>query len=794
MKRPVRVLVLSVIALLYGADLLGDKTQAAGWQTVILPAGQLASAVILFYTYLKTNKNHIINLSWLFLALGCFSWMAGEIVFNLNVFGVAGPWSADAALWLNTTANLFFVAAVGMFVFMQTKRWNGARLVLDAVMLTVALVLTIWILLMRRDINAVGILTVNGIASAIRIVANLLVAMGMTIWLLSVKSGRVPAFIKVLTFGLLLFVASSLAYYYILYYGSVVTMSMMMYPFNASVILIGCGALMERLTKKDKQISTLNMYGEGNRAAKHAKELGLLLVPVLAMAVGGFIVSELLHYLAVLAIYKILSSYFEVSAKKDKLLQEQKRLNYELEAIVAQRTQRLRDMNVDLRSKNQQLGYLSTRDTLTSLYNRRYLLNWLEDQIAHAEPGRSVTLMYMDLDRFKLINDTYGHDMGDQVLLETAKRLSNIQCGQQTILARMGGDEFVLACAGAGSSRTASETAASIIAQCSQDINIGEYVFKPAMCIGISIWPYDAADMGALLKNADIALYNAKGRGINRYASFSLMMQRDTQWRNKVEILLRQATVSEEFTLHYQPQFSLPNNALVGAEALLRWNSAVLGSVPPSDFIPVAEETGHINEIGMWVLREAAAQAARWNTRFGNGLIVGVNISPKQLNNAALANELKQLAARDDFNPAWLDIEITENVALEGEYRLSQIFNLFKSTGMSVSIDDFGTGYSSIMSLKHFPFDRLKIAKPLVDSVTMGTRNEQIVRSIILLAKSIGMQTIAEGVETQAQYNKLMELGCGQIQGYLLGRPVPAAEFEALYLNGAQAELNALSR
>ena len=781
LKKSALVLILSVVALFYAAELVADIAPAASWRVVLLPAGQLMTAAILIVAYFRARKRVPAAISWLFMGLGCLLWVVSDIAYILYTFGPAQAWGQTAMSWLNMSANLCFLAAIGVFFFEQIKGWNRARLVLDVVMLTLALALVLWVAFLNRDMQSVGILMQNGVTSLVSISSKLLMGMVLTIWLLSVKSGRVPAYIKMSSVGLLLFVITSLASYYVRFYGDGLTVRVQIILLSVSVILMGIGGLMKMFAKEDSMNSTINMFGKGKQAFKHVKELGLLLVPVAAMALKGIVLLELAHYLAALVVYKLLSAYFEVSAKKNRLLLEQKQLNNELEAIVAERTQTLVTVNEDLSQKNEQLGYLSTRDTLTSLYNRRYLLHWLEQQIAAAEPGGSVTLLYIDLDRFKVINDTYGHDMGDQVLVETAKRLLEMKNGR-SILARMGGDEFVLAYCGEGRYRTASETASRIIKHCNQDIHIGDYVFSPALCIGISTWPLDATDVIALLKNADIALYVAKERGINKFASFSLMMQQRTQRRNEVEMMLRQTEITSEFMLHYQPQFSIPDNKLIGVEALIRWDSPSLGMVSPVEFIPIAEETGRINEIGLWVLQQAAQQAADWNTRFGGGLVVGVNISPKQLNNAGLAFELKQMVERDDFDPAWLDIEITESVALEGEYRLSQIFSLFKSIGMSVSIDDFGTGYSSIMALKHYPFDRLKIAKPLVDSVTLGKRNEQIVKSIILLAKSIGMQTIAEGVETQAQYSKLAEIGCGQVQGYLTGRPVTAQDFEKMYL------------
>ena len=787
MKKAAYIVIISLMGLLFAVDLLIVALGAGHVEDLVSPVGALASAAVLFAVYIKTRRYHPVNVAWLLFALACLSRMAADAVWAFEKLEPGThPVSDSAIQWAYLLPDLLLFTAATVFVIAQFKAWNGARLLLDAAMFAICAAALIWIVMLGRNSAAVEITWKSGAASAIGIFTDILTICALSIWYLSARSGYIPMFIGMAVSAMVLYSLTDLAYYYINYYGFFKLDSFIDAAYTGSLMLLGVSALTERYTKKGGTINTQNGYGEGGHLKKHVKALVVLALPVLAMSVKGFVLAEVLAYGVVLVVYKGLAVYFEASRRNDELLKREIEINNELETMVAEKTKDLVDVNGSLSRRNEQLAYLSCRDMLTGLFNRRYLLDWLEEHVGgkSAEP---VALLYMDLDRFKVINDTHGHEMGDRVLVEIAARLSAFQY-HGAILARMGGDEFVLAFTGTGGEPAATRLAERIIVHCGRNIYTGDYVFSPTMCIGISLCPQDADNAASLLKHADIALYHAKQTGPGRCAAFNLMIQQKTQRRNALEMLLGREETMAEFSLHYQPQFSIPDNRLIGAEALLRWRNIELGTVSPVEFIPIAEETGRINAIGLWVLKTATAQAAEWNTLYGGGLVVGVNISPRQLNSTALLQELKSFADRKDFNAQWLDIEITESGALEGEYRLVQIFRMFKSIGMSVSIDDFGAGYSSLMSLKRYSFDRIKIAKPMIDSLLVSERDEQIVSALILLSKSIGMTTIAEGVETQEQYLKLVALGCDQIQGYYMGRPVPVEEFEARYLKTGYME------
>ncbi|WP_170253986.1 putative bifunctional diguanylate cyclase/phosphodiesterase [Acetobacterium paludosum] len=655
-----------------------------------------------------------------------------------------------------------------------------AKLVLDIVTFSGICLLLAWIILFNRSTtDFLFLFTSEGVFSVISILGDLICYVGIAIWYLSIRKGNIPLYFRFVLGGIFFFALTDLYYYYVLYHHIYIVDSSVDFSYLMTLLLVAFGGLLAMRFDKTNFINSNELYSNTGR---RSKELITLLCPIIAIIVQGFILAEFLMFISLIVIYIALDSYFESSIKNKDLLKRELQINNELECIIADRTQKLSETNMELHKKNKELSYLSNVDTLTQLYNRRYFLKTLDISIAKLDSDQTISLFYMDLDRFKLINDTYGHQMGDQVLIEISNRLARSTCENSTV-ARMGGDEFVFAYIGLLDHNSAIEMAKKLISTCSEEIIIDDYVFNPGLCIGVSIYPHDAQTADLLMKNADISLYHAKSQGTNKFAMFDFSINKRTQKRNEIELFLQKGDFFKDLKLFYQPQFSIPDGKLIGMEALIRWISNKNKIMTPVEFIQIAEETDQINEIGIWVLKEAVEQIIDWNTTYGQNLKMGINISPKQLDSTNLFKALNDVTQESRFDPQWLDIEITENIAMDSEYRLSQIFNLFKSIGMSVSVDDFGTGYSSISYLKHYTFDRLKIAKPLIDSMVTNQAGKQIVQAIILLAKTIGINTIAEGVETQEQLDVLTELGCEQIQGFLLGKPMPADEFEALFLS-----------
>ncbi len=318
-----------------------------------------------------------------------------------------------------------------------------------------------------------------------------------------------------------------------------------------------------------------------------------------------------------------------------------------------------------------------------------------------------------------------------------------------------------------------------------EPLEVEPWQFLVSVSLGIARFPEDAKTRPELMTMAEMAMYHAKKQDAHRFSFYSNWFREGMRRRHEIEMALRRADFDQEFTLHYQPQFQSRKRTLVGMEALLRWQSPELGNVSPAEFIPVAEDTGLIIPIGQWVTRNALLQIADWNHRFMASLRMGINFSPRQFDVPGFIESLNDQMRRYEVHPSWVDVEITENTAMRTEVSTEEMLTALTGLGVSISIDDFGTGYSSLSYIKRFDIDCLKIAKPLIDNVALGEGDVQIIGAIVMMAKTMRLRTIAEGVEDEGQLAILQRLGCDEIQGYLLGKPVPADRFEMLWLRSA---------
>jgi diguanylate cyclase (GGDEF)-like protein len=430
-----------------------------------------------------------------------------------------------------------------------------------------------------------------------------------------------------------------------------------------------------------------------------------------------------------------------------------------------------------LRLRERALEYQAHYDTLTGLPNRVRLYQRLAQAIA--DPFCPAWLVYLDLDRFKLVNDSLGHKAGDIMLKHVAKRLRAVVKPADTV-ARVGGDEYVMILSAPGGGAGIASVLQDILAAVAQPVVIQGHEFFPTCSMGVAAWPSDGADEAALMRHADIAMYRAKELGRNTYQFYSSAMNARTLERLRLESELRHALERDEFVLHYQPQVALDSGRIVGMEALVRWNHPELGMVPPDQFIGLAEETGLIVAIGDWVLRTACAQTLRWQRAGYPGLRVAVNLSARQFAAQDLASSIRAVLAATGLAADCLDFELTESSLMADVDSAVASMHELKALGVQLSIDDFGTGYSSLAYLKRFPIDVLKIDKSFVRDVMADAADAAIVTSIIALAHNLKLHVIAEGVETAEQLVYLRQHGCDDVQGYYFSRPVPAAAFERL--------------
>ena len=416
------------------------------------------------------------------------------------------------------------------------------------------------------------------------------------------------------------------------------------------------------------------------------------------------------------------------------------------------------------------------RDPLTGLPNRALLLDRLTQTLARAErEQRPSAVLFLDLDRFKAINDSLGHAVGDELLRQAAERLRTAIRKEDTV-ARIGGDEFVILMAEIGDAENAAGIASKVLAALRVPFVIEEHELSVSASCGIAISPADGTEAPVLLQRADTALYQCKAEGGGGYRLFDPEMDRRAHARLQLEQGLRRAIEHGEFLLHYQAQIDLASGTLTGAEALVRWQHPEGRLVPPGEFIPLAEDMGYIGAIGEWVLREACTEALRWPPV----LRVSVNVSARQLTQPDFTVTVREILEETGLPPGRLEIEITESALMSDPARAIATLEELQELGIQIAMDDFGTGYSSLGQLKRLPLQRLKIDKSFVQDVPDDPNEVVIVEAILGLARQLNRIVVAEGVETESQLAFLRERGCDEAQGYLIAKPVPAAEFRAL--------------
>jgi diguanylate cyclase (GGDEF)-like protein len=438
------------------------------------------------------------------------------------------------------------------------------------------------------------------------------------------------------------------------------------------------------------------------------------------------------------------------------------------------------------RSAEQQVEFLAHHDALTGLPNRLLVSDRMTQAIAHADRTKSkVALLFLDLDNFKTINDSLGHAVGDALLKSIASRLR--ECVRDTdTISRQGGDEFLIILPELSEADATAPILVKIMERLQEPALADGHELTTSISMGVAIYPDDGDNFETLLKRADMAMYRAKDAGRNTYRFFDEQMNVEAVEHLTMRNGLRRAVERREFVLHYQPQIDLASGAVVGVEALIRWNHPDFGMIPPGRFISVAEESGLIVPIGEWVLREACRQAMAWRNAGLPELLVAVNISAVQFKRGDVEQIVIGALEESGFDPSWLELEITESVLIHNTENILATVKRLKSLGVKLSIDDFGTGYSSLSYLKRFAVDKLKIDQTFVRDLATDTDDASIVRAIIQMARSLGLETIAEGVETAQMLALLREYGCDQVQGYYFARPMPAEEL-ALYLGKARA-------
>ena len=461
----------------------------------------------------------------------------------------------------------------------------------------------------------------------------------------------------------------------------------------------------------------------------------------------------------------------------------------------------VRQMAISLASKwraEHRIVKLAYFDPLTGLPNRSQCTSRLQSAVlASSRTATPMAVLFLDLDHFKRVNDSLGHGVGDELLCLVAARLRRTlrhnECTEATgsttsaFVARLGGDEFVVVLPDLASAEEAGVIASRLIDELQAPMQLAHHSLVITPSIGIAVHPSDGADADTLLRNADLAMYFAKRRGPGSYAYFDPQMNSAVRHRFAIEEKMRGALQRGEFAVHYQPQFDVARGTVAGLEALLRWTNPDLGVVSPAEFIPVAEETGLIAELGEWVIRTACSQAKGWRDQGLPPIRMAVNVSGQQFASREFPQRVAAIVAETGIDPAALELEITESVIMKDEAWAQSALAQLKQIGVCLAIDDFGTGYSSLGRLRHFVVDRLKIDRSFVTNLIDCAEDRAIVMAILSMAKSLAIDVTAEGVENFPQLMFLQENACQEAQGFLFSRALPAADADALLRRASEA-------
>lgn len=738
----------------------------------IIPViGIFFSFIVMFYVYKKVKHP---NTTWLLLSLAALVWSLSNAIWAIYDFLQLNPDSMRIFNILYLIPTMLIMLAAITYMKRFTSGMNAVQLIIDIITVSLTCFILFWFIILKGDIS-IFIKDIWNIILFAYIICDFMIINIISVCFMSLRKGKNNRSNYMASLGAVLYAIIDLAYSYMYFYNIYVPYSIIDAIYTLVFIIIAGGGLYVLSDKAPNRVSSQDFMAKN--IGRKGKDVFLGLPIIFYILLRGFDLKIIGIFILILLIYKAISKYVQNAIKNEELLEREKNLNTLLEEKVYERTK-------EIMLKSKELQYLAEHDFVTNTYNARYLKNYLDKLISENDSSKEIVIFYIDVDRFKPINDIYGHDVGDKLLIELSNRFNSL-CLNRGIVTRIGGDEFVIVCNHKLSAGEIESAASEIIDKCSRPALIENYKFNMAISIGIAIFPKDAQTRITLLKNADMAMYASKMEGGNRYSLFNSHMSAAIFEKHEIELMLKNADYDNEFKLFYQPQIDIGTNKLIGMEALLRWNSPSKGNIPPNKFIKIAEEIGCTEKIGEFVINTAALQIGKWNRKYKQNLKVGINVSPKQLDNLNFAKKMNEIIIKYDLKASWIDVEVTENIAMKGETTLEEIFTTLDNIGISTSIDDFGTGYSSLSYIQQFSFNRIKIAKELVDDITEDLNKRHIVKAIITMAEALNVITIAEGIETEDQLKIVKELGCNEVQGYFYSKPIAAEEFEKKFLENS---------
>ncbi|WP_397538082.1 EAL domain-containing protein [Rummeliibacillus pycnus] len=704
---------------------------------------------------------------WLFLGLGVLSYLTGMVIWIVNAFILnrSEDISYTAEIFWVVQNGFYFIALLLLMNAIKSKLFT-IRYCLDTLIVMSAAITFSWIFLIYPLLNQH-----TNIQFYITELLYPVLDLGVLVGILSLLIASNSIFSKKTTFflisGLLIQVIADTIFSYLKMTNSYSLGSINEPCWILSILMIGLSGIYHEPFPTKEPITNNAKQSENIFIKYLIPYMGVLLLSVY------FIFTLYKMYpviigLVVCILLVILRQIFTL-LENDKLVKDLNNLNEGLELKVKERTNKL------VETVNS-MEFLAFHDVVTGLPNRRYIQKRLSQAINNSNVDqKKIVFMLLDLDRFKQINDSLGHSYGDLLLKEVGDRL--VKSVPNEVVCRLGGDEYALLIENTDVQKI-EKIASNILTTLRETFYIKGFELHITPSIGISIYPDHGCDWDTLLMKADTAMYEVKDNGKNNYKIYNGTMSMEPKM--ELESSLRKGIERDEFIIHYQPQISLKNNEIIGAEALLRWERPGQGLVPPLDFIPFAEETGLILPIGESVLRKACRQSVSWRKKGFSKLRIAVNISSLQFKHNDFMDMVSNIINETGANPNDIELEITESIAMGPiEKNLAQLSAL-KQMGFQIAIDDFGTGYSSLQYLSEFQIDHLKIDRSFISALEKSEKDAAIVKLIVMMAKGLNFKVIAEGVENETQKTFLQEIECDELQGYLFSRPLSVEDFETL--------------
>jgi diguanylate cyclase len=748
-----------------------DESKAFGIHIFSILA-PLISAIILFLAYKKGKDSE--KAFWQLLSLGSISYTVGVIIKAYYTMFLLKPAPYPGLL------DFFFLLQFTFYFFAfiykikaNSKNLHFIKFTFDTwIVLTVAIVFS-WQLILHPIMTKDHISYLHLIVSLGYPIGDLILLYGAVSFYLGSEQFFPPKVLHFILGSLMVQVVTDTSFIFLKHnYHDILG------PFwSLAPLLMGLAAIH---SLDGQAVST----GKKKDMVKNTISLQLLLPyfsVILMFMVIIFQNKEFnsLIFGSAIAILLILFRQISTSIENETLLFKYHDLTEELEQKIGERTKELSSKNQQLITAVQRMKHMAFHDVLSGLPNRRLFQARLLTAMDEAIRNRSkIAVVFIDLDRFKNINDTLGHEFGDLLLKHVSKQMIKSVRKFDTI-SRQGGDEFTIILNKISKKEEIIPLIEQLRSIVSKPIIIKGQELHVSMSIGIALYPNDGNSTEELMKNADMAMYYAKEDGRNNYKFYSKNMNQTISRKMALENGLRKAIVNDEFVLYYQPQVDTFTGKIVGVESLLRWNSMEAGIVSPSEFIPVAEETGLIFPIGEWVLYTACRQGKVWHESGHHQFKVAVNLSPLQFLHENIVNMVRNILDETGFNPQFLELEITEGVAFHDAEEAIKKMQALRNLGVGISLDDFGTGYSSLIYLKRFPINTLKIAKPFIQDIVQNDRDKSLVDAIVSMAHSLGLSVVVEGAETDEQLLTLQELNCDFVQGKIYSYPLTVTQLNA---------------